>query len=83
MLNMDKFRADALRYYLMTSPVMQAEDIKFNDDESKDAHNKLLNILLNTFKFLNCIRKIMTGRLDAKTRRMSLIDGLLPSSIFL
>ena len=62
MLNMDKFGADALRYYLMTSPVMQAEDIKFNDDEIKDAHNKLLNILLNTFKFFELYQKDYDGK---------------------
>ena len=37
MLNMDKFGADALRYYLMASPVMQAEDVKFSDNELKES----------------------------------------------
>ena len=55
--NLDKYGADALRYYLMASPVMQAEDIKFSDEEIKDAHNKIINILLNTFKFFELYEK--------------------------
>ena len=64
MLNMDKFGADALRYYLMTSPVMQAEDIKFADEEIKDAHNKVINILLNTFNFF----ELYQGEYDGETK---------------
>ena len=64
MLNMDKYGADALRYYLMTSPVMQAEDIKFMDEEIKDAHNKVINILLNTFKFF----ELYQSEYDGKTK---------------
>ncbi|MDE1988663.1 MAG: class I tRNA ligase family protein [Patescibacteria group bacterium] len=51
MENLDKYGADALRFYLMASPVMRAEDIKFTDEEIKDAQNKTVNILLNVFKF--------------------------------
>ncbi|KKT20910.1 MAG: Isoleucine-tRNA ligase [Parcubacteria group bacterium GW2011_GWB1_43_8] len=64
MINMDKYGADALRYYLMTSPVMQAEDIKFMDEEIKDAHNKVINILLNTFKFF----ELYQSEYDGKTK---------------
>lgn len=60
--NLDRFGADALRYYLMTSPIMQAEDIKFIDDEIKDAHNKIINILLNTFKFFELYQKDYDGK---------------------
>src|SRR3989339_47994 len=64
MINMDKYGADALRYYLMTSPIMQAEDIKFADEEIKDAHNKVINILLNTFKFF----ELYQSEYDGKTK---------------
>ena len=75
--NLDKYRADALRYYLMASPVMQAEDIKFSDEEIKDAHNKIINILPTPLNFLSCMRKIMTERRKAKTATMFLINGFL------
>ena len=80
MLNMDKFGADALRYYLMASPVMQAEDIKFSDNEIKEARSKIINILWNTFKFYDLYKKNMTARLSLKTAEMRWISGFWPSS---
>ena len=51
MENLDKYGADALRYYLLTSVVMQAEDVKFNDEEIKEVHGKIINMLWNIYKF--------------------------------
>ncbi len=62
MINLNKFGADALRFYLMASPVMQAEDIKFTDEEIKDAHNKVINILINTFKFFDLYQNDYDGK---------------------
>ncbi len=64
MLNMDKFGADALRYYLMVCPVMQAEDIKFSDNELKETHGKIINILWNSFKFYGLYKQ----EYDEKTK---------------
>lgn len=49
--NIDTYGADALRYYLMSSVVMQAEDFSFKDEELRDAHNRVLNMLRNSFSF--------------------------------
>jgi isoleucyl-tRNA synthetase len=49
--NLNVYGADALRYYLMTSVVMQAEDLRFTDDDVKEVHNRLINILWNVQKF--------------------------------
>ncbi len=43
--------ADAFRYYLMSSVVMQSEDLAFKDEEVKEVHNRLVNILANSFNF--------------------------------
>jgi isoleucyl-tRNA synthetase len=51
MTNLDLFSADALRYYLVSSVVMQAEDVSFSDDEIRQVHNQVVNILWNSFKF--------------------------------
>ncbi|MDO8729270.1 MAG: class I tRNA ligase family protein [bacterium] len=51
LINLDLFGADALRYYLMSSVVMQAEDIRFINDEVRQVHNQVLNIIWNSFKF--------------------------------
>lgn len=47
----DKYGADAFRYYLMSSVVMQAEDMSFRDDDVKDVHARVVNILRNTSAF--------------------------------
>jgi len=50
---MDQYGADALRYYLLTAPVMQAENMNFSDEGVKEAMQKtvmLLNNILNFYK---------------------------------
>jgi isoleucyl-tRNA synthetase len=47
----DQYGADAFRYHLMSSVVMQAEDLQFRDDDIKDVHARLINILRNTKSF--------------------------------
>ena len=84
MLNMDKFGADALRYYLMAGPVMQAEDIKFSDNELKETHGKIINILWNSFKFYDLYKAEYDGKTKAKESEnvldrwiLSLLDNLI------
>ncbi|HYD92968.1 MAG TPA: class I tRNA ligase family protein [Candidatus Paceibacterota bacterium] len=47
----DQYGADAFRYYLLASPVMQAEDLQFRDDDVKDAHARIVNMLRNVLSF--------------------------------
>jgi isoleucyl-tRNA synthetase len=47
----DLYGADALRYYLMSNTVMQAEDMNFRDEELKEVHSRFINILHNTLTF--------------------------------
>ena len=47
----DRFGADALRFYLMASPVMLGEDINFRDEDVKEAHNKIVGRLANVLSF--------------------------------
>lgn len=47
----DRYGADAFRYYLMSSVIMQAEDLTFRDEEVKDAHARVVNMLRNVLAF--------------------------------
>lgn len=47
----DTYGSDAFRYYFMSSVVMQAEDMQFKDEDLRDVHNKVVNILRNTLAF--------------------------------
>lgn len=49
----ERYGADAFRYYVMSSVVMQAEDAVFSDDELKEVHNKVVNMLRNCATFYN------------------------------
>lgn len=71
--NLDLFGADALRFYLLGSVVMQSEDLKFKDEELKDVHNRVINILWNTFKFYDLYRSEWKGTEDP-TKSPHLLD---------
>ena len=47
----DQYGADAFRYYLMGSVVMQAEDLIFRDEDVKEAQNRVVNMLRNIYAF--------------------------------
>jgi isoleucyl-tRNA synthetase len=48
---LERFSADAFRYYLMSSVLMQAEDLAFKDDEVKEIQNRVVNMLRNVLAF--------------------------------
>lgn len=45
----DQFGADAFRFYLMTSPVMQAENLNFSDQGVKESMRKIVMLLWNVY----------------------------------
>lgn len=47
----DQYGVDALRYYMMTSVVMEADNLFFNDREVREIYNKVINILKNVVVF--------------------------------
>ncbi|HVV15248.1 MAG TPA: class I tRNA ligase family protein [Candidatus Paceibacterota bacterium] len=48
---MNQFGADAYRFYLMGSVVMNSEDLQFRDEDVREANNRVLGILWNCYKF--------------------------------
>lgn len=47
----EKYGADALRLYFMSSPVMLGEDMNFSEQDLADHLKSTLNILWNSFKY--------------------------------
>ena len=47
----EKYGVDALRFYLMGSVVMKAENINFSENAVKDVYQRVINILWNVFSF--------------------------------
>lgn len=46
-----QYGADALRYYLLTQPVMEAESMNFSEKDVRDTYNKIVNALWNSLSF--------------------------------
>jgi len=47
----NKYGVDSLRYYLMTSVVMQAENLFFKDEAVREVYNKVILLALNVLVF--------------------------------
>lgn len=50
-LLIDKYGVDALRYYLMSSVVMRAENLNFSEDGVKEIYQKIISIVWNVSSF--------------------------------
>ena len=47
----NKYGADAMRYYLVSSPVMEAESLNFSETGTREMYNKVVNTLYNVLEF--------------------------------
>lgn len=47
----EQYGSDALRFYLMSSVVMQADNLFFNEKDLRDIYNKVINLTHNIIKF--------------------------------
>lgn len=48
---MEKYGSDAVRYYLMSSPVVCAENLRFSEKEVQEVSRQFVNILMNVSSF--------------------------------
>ena len=65
LLLLDQYGADAYRFYLMGSVVMQAEDLQFRDEDVREAHNRCVGILWNSYKFFELYKGEYAGNAKA------------------
>jgi isoleucyl-tRNA synthetase len=75
----DRFSADAFRYYLMSSVLMQAEDLQFRDDDVKDVQNRVVNMLRNVLAFYNLFKEESVPL--AKTASANVLDTWILSRL--
>jgi isoleucyl-tRNA synthetase len=62
---MHQFGADALRFYLMNSVVMSGEDLNFRDEEVREAHNRVVGMFWNCYKFYELYKREHDTSVDA------------------
>ncbi|MFZ2310746.1 MAG: isoleucine--tRNA ligase [Patescibacteria group bacterium] len=60
-LVMDKYGSDALRAYLLSSPVMLAENLNFSEKGVEESLRKNIMILWNVYKFYEMYAEGVTG----------------------
>jgi isoleucyl-tRNA synthetase len=49
----EKYGADAVRYYFLSSPIMRGEDLNFSEHSVAEISNKVVNRLMNVLSFYN------------------------------
>jgi isoleucyl-tRNA synthetase len=63
---MHQFGADALRFYLMSSVVMSGEDLNFREEDVREAHNRVVAMLWNCYKFFELYQHEFEGTINAQ-----------------
>ncbi len=62
---MNKYGSDAVRYYLMASPVVHAENLRFTEKDVAEVSKKFIAILNNVVSFYGLYREHDDGRMPA------------------
>lgn len=75
---MEKYGADALRFYLLSSPVVSAENLNFSEDGVKEAAQKIVMLLGN---ILNFYQLYADDRIVATTESDNIIDKWLAAKL--
>ncbi len=58
MILINKYGVDALRFYLMSSPVMNSDDINFSEKNVEESYKKIILLIYNSLNFYeNCNSK--------------------------
>lgn len=72
----DKYGADALRYYLLSSPAMRAEDLAFSERGLDEISKKLITRIENVLAFYKLYedKNLVGSRKDLKTKSQNVLD---------
>ncbi|HUS50810.1 MAG TPA: isoleucine--tRNA ligase, partial [Candidatus Paceibacterota bacterium] len=60
----DKYGADAMRFYLLTSPAIKADDLRFSENGVNETLKKVLMILWNVYTFYKLYAEEENEKLD-------------------
>lgn len=74
----NRYGADALRYYLLTSPVMKADTLNFSVKGVDEMFKKLIMILWNTFSFY---KMYATDKIKPGTKSKNILDQWVISKL--
>lgn len=64
---LEKYSADALRFYLMSSPIMEAENLSFSDEKVAEVQKGMLRAWLNSYYFFVTYARLDKWKPDLET----------------
>ena len=73
---LEKYSADALRFYLLSSPLLNAQNISFSEKAIQDIQRKVLATLWNSYSFFTLYANI-DGFVPPKNHQLSAKSSLL------
>lgn len=76
----DRYGADSLRFYLMNSVVMQADNLFFNEKDLREIYNKVINLFNNITSFYEIYSDTKYDR-ELNLSQLSLLDKWLLSRL--
>lgn len=62
---LDKYGADAMRYYIMSSSVVHGENLNFKESDVDEVNKKFIQILRNVYSFYDLYREHDDGRVPS------------------
>lgn len=66
LLLVEKYGSDALRFYLMGNPVMNADNVNFSDKSVDEIYKKVLSLLYNVSNFYSLYDNVKTTKVESK-----------------
>ena len=63
---LESYGADAIRYYLLSSPVVQAKNLNFSEAGVREVYSKVINTLWNTYTFYELYKESNLEESDDK-----------------
>jgi isoleucyl-tRNA synthetase len=64
---LETYGADAMRYYLLSSPVVAAENLAFSETGLREMFSKVVNTLWNVFEFYQMFSSSQNVEVESKT----------------
>ncbi|MCC6639065.1 isoleucine--tRNA ligase [Candidatus Falkowbacteria bacterium] len=68
----EKYGVDSMRFYLMSSPLMKGENLRYADKEQADAFRKIIMLSWNVYSFYELYRNVVKH--EASTKSQHLLD---------
>lgn len=77
----EAYGADAVRYYILSSAVVQAENLNFSEEGVRELYNKYINTLWNVLLFYQQSRSSIPNELAEPSNKRTVLDRWILSRL--